>query len=579
MSRASLLVAILLGLAGPALDPGRAVEAVAPQGTVRHQPDFNGDGRADLAVGVPLEDLADHNEGAVQVLYGSTSGLAAAGNQFWTQDSPGVPNRSTSQDRFGWSVAPADFDGDGFTDLAISTKGETVGGAVNAGSVTVLFGSRDGLVSSGSQFWTQNSRGVMGAAEEGDLFGWAMTTGDFDGDGYADLAIGTPEEDLPVPAPEFSAPSAGALTVLYGSAAGLSARDQYWTQDSPGIANVAEEREKFGRALAASDFDGDGRDDLAVATPYEDDNENRAGIVHILHGAAGGLTATGSQVWSQDSPGIANEQDLRDQFGLTLAAGDFDGDDRGDLAVGTWFEDFCFICNQGAVNVIYGSASGLSAAGSQFWTQNIPGSPDQREPFDRFGNALVASDFNGDRRADLAIGAPREDLVPDRVFQDQGSVNVLYGASGGLDAAGNQWWTQDTPGVQDGSEKEDLFGMSLGSGDFDGDGMAELVVGVRYEDFPTAKNGGALHVLPGRPGGLTAIGDQFWTQDSPGIADHVEAGDSFGYSLSSDLPTSGSPGASRPDYRSRDQLQLILAGGDGLQAPVSPGTWRWPIAR
>ena len=74
----------------------------------------------------------------------------------------------------------------------------------------------------------------------------------------------------------------------------------------------------FGSALAAGDFNGVGPADLAIGASGEN---TAAGVVHALYGSAGGLTATGSQLWSQDSPGIAGAAEPTDFFGGALAAG------------------------------------------------------------------------------------------------------------------------------------------------------------------------------------------------------------------------------------------------------------------
>ena len=87
---------------------------------------------------------------------------------------------------------------------------------------------------------------------------------DFDGDGYADLAVGVWGEDL------RGVRDAGAVQVLYGSAAGVTARDQLWHQGRKGIKNKLEKDDHFGQALASGDFDADGFADLAVGIPSED---------------------------------------------------------------------------------------------------------------------------------------------------------------------------------------------------------------------------------------------------------------------------------------------------------------------
>src|SRR5262245_9799767 len=85
--------------------------------------DFNGDGFDDLAVGTPKE---NSNAGAVQIIYGTSSKLAAANNQTWSLDSPGVNGVAHTNEFFGSALAVGDFNGDGFDDLAIGIEGKVV---------------------------------------------------------------------------------------------------------------------------------------------------------------------------------------------------------------------------------------------------------------------------------------------------------------------------------------------------------------------------------------------------------------------------------------------------------------------
>jgi hypothetical protein len=181
----------------------------------------------------------------VNVLYGVPGGLSAAGDQLWTQDSPGILGGAEDFDRFGEGLAAGDFDGDGTDDLAVSVPTENVGAVTDAGSVNVLYGSALGLTSAGNQLWHQDSPGILDAAEATDEFGFPAMAGDFDGDGFEDLAVGSTGEIV------GGFGEGGAVHVLYGGDTGLtSVGDQFWTQNSAGILDAAESGDLFGWSLA-----------------------------------------------------------------------------------------------------------------------------------------------------------------------------------------------------------------------------------------------------------------------------------------------------------------------------------------
>src|SRR4029079_1726205 len=98
----------------------------------------------------------------------------------------------------------------------------------------VIFGSAAGLTQAGNEFWTQDNNAILDACESGEAFGSGLAAADLDGDGFADLAVGVPQEDL------GGVANAGASNVLYGSGAGLtSAGNQFWNQNSSGILDTA----------------------------------------------------------------------------------------------------------------------------------------------------------------------------------------------------------------------------------------------------------------------------------------------------------------------------------------------------
>jgi len=504
--------------------------------------DFNNDGYDDLVIGVSNEDLGGGNSGAVNVIYGSASGLHQSlvrGDQFWHQDSKGIADTAETNDQFGSSLTIGDFNNDGFDDLAIGVSFETISGNFD-GAVNVIYGSASGLHRSlghADQFWHQDSTGIADTAENTDFFGRSLTTGDFNNDMFDDLVIGVAFENL-------SGNDEGAVNVIYGSASGLhrslTRGDQFWTQDSKGIADTAESGDNFGADVTVGDFNNDGFDDLAIGVPREDDVliGPDTGAVNVIYGSASGLhrnLGRADQFWTQASTGIADTAENSDQFGGTLATGDFNNDNFDDLVVGVPREDFTATNAEGAVHVIYGSASGLHRSlghGDQFWHQDSKGIADSAELGDQLGAAITTGDFNNDGFDDLAIGAHQEDLSG----TNEGAVHVIYGSASGLHRSltrGDQFWTQDSKGIADTAEGFDEFGSTLSSGDFNNDGFDDLAIGVQWENF-SGSDEGAVNVIYGSASGLhRSLGraDQFWTQDSAGIADTAETGDCFGHSL------------------------------------------------
>jgi hypothetical protein len=582
----------------PAPAAANGSSTVGPQ-----QPDFNGDGCADLVIGVPWEDFVSNgNEGAVHVVYGGAHGLTALDNQFWSQyggtniagdDLGAIQVEDHYEALFGWALAAADFNGDGYTDLAVGAPNlnDTSGGAVN-----VLYGSATGLVAAGNQLWTQaggwvdeegDGTGVFlgniyGGVEAQDRFGSALAAGDFDGDGYADLAIGVPYEAL-------TTSGNGAVNVLFGSADGLTwvgnqffSQDDAWREENGtgtyaslgDLIGGAEGSDEFGHALTAADFDNDGYDDLVIGVPYEDIGALvDAGAVHVLRGSASGLIALGNQIWHQqaayvdtngdgavditlgDPTGLEEGDDL---FGYALAARDFDGDGYADLAVSAVGEDI-FVdgvnaTSAGVVHVFYGSAGGPVLAGQNYIEQNllltagvVTGNllTSPPESGDHFGSALTAADLNGDGYSELVMGAYGQDLVSSG--DARGAVVALFGGSGGLGIAGHLWITQAEvlrEGLPIGSlvvsSAEDYnFGEALAAADFNNDGYDELAIGITGAE-PGGTGSGAVTIILGSAAGLITAGNQLWSQeggqDDQGsflgdLVDQAEDRDYFGMPL------------------------------------------------
>ena len=327
--------------------------------------------------------------------------------------------------------------------------------------MNAIYGSRNGLTTTGNRTWHQNKKNINGTAEKNDYFGESLAVGDFDNDGYDDLVVGAPDEDI------GSVEEAGGVNVIYGSGSGLtSSSDQDWNQTDINYeynfrgfnnAEFAKEDEPtdedhFGKSLAPGDFNNDGYDDLAIGVPGEDidypwyavpDDIDNFGAVNLIYGSDNGLTKDhqNQNVWYQNRPDVYVDNKQRttgtaeddDNFGESLAVGDFDNDGYDDLVVGVPGEDIGSITNAGMVNVIYGYSGGLYI--SETWHQNKNNINETAQGGDHFGESLAVGDFNNDGYDDLAIGVPDENIGS---IKNAGMVNIIYGSSSGLTSSGDQ---------------------------------------------------------------------------------------------------------------------------------------------
>lgn len=329
-----------------------------------------------------------------------------------------------------------------------------------------------------------------GVIESGDQYGAALASGDFNGDGFADLAVGSPFEDV------GAISNAGAVVINYGCPTGIThAGGHILTQDSLGY--TSEAGDNFGFSLAVGNFNNDAYDDLAIGSPGESiDGLDDAGNVTIILGTSTGLNGASVLVSQGNSPGAVEAGDI---FGYAMAAGDFNGDGRDDLAVGAPGEDIegaSTLVNAGAIELYFGSAGGITTAGAYIITDDDTINAAQSGA--NFGWSLAAGRFNNDTRDDLAIGLPGKDVSG---FAQHGLVEVLYGSVSGITSAGAQLFSQVSFGGSNATG--DQFGFSLAAGNPNGDGFDDLAVGA---PFKGANNNGRVYVAYGSSTGVTTTG-------------------------------------------------------------------------
>jgi len=433
-----------------------------------------------------------------------------------TPTRPAAPTMITGQPAATTARAkPYDVNGDGHAEAVVGAVGEDLGYDSDAGMLHVLQGRSTGVTTYGDKVIHQDTYGVPGSPEDDDMFAWTNTSGDFNADGYADVAVSVVGEDI------GAAAESGLVQVFYGSTGGLR------TTTVTGLA-VPREYLALGVGLAAGDFNGDGRDDLAVGGPGDDYG---VGSVFVYSGTATGLSTT-YQEFKQggDVPGDPHGGDY---FGEVLAADDINGDGLDDLAVASSGDREDLGWPTGSVTLLYGSASGLNGNhDGQRFSKETPGVPgdggwfdsDAEDAPDSFGYHLTLADFSGDGKADLAVGAPGSAVTYDGIRKpDAGTVTVLYSNGTQMGTANAIEITEATANIPGVPSDADYLGVTVAGGDANGDGASELAMFSLGDGYVT--------VIPGSPTGLVPSGARGWTQDSPGIPGIDEPNDFWGISL------------------------------------------------
>ncbi len=403
--------------------------------------DVNGDGYNDVAVGAPKYQagLIAANHGTARCYLGGPGGLASS--PVWTVTGSGT------DDRVGERVSRAgDVNGDGYADLLLASPLRTVT-HVEEGGFALYHGGPSGPAATPA--YAENG------GDASDRLGWALaTSGDLNGDGYADFMTRRTEP-----------PGHNIVRTFLGGPAGIT---ETLTISNSNI-------NQMGFSLAATDLDGDGRNEIHIGGP---DYGANSGVIYRVYARHANPTPNYAAAphWSRWGT------NLDDGFGQAVAAGDLNGDGYDELVIGVPGDDGA-AGNGGRVDVYLGSANGLPAAGPPDWSYASPTASG------RFGFSLdIAGDVDGDGYADLIVGEPNSNRI-----------HIFNGGPSGLAAAPDWTYTYPPAGAW-------LFGQSVaGAGDVNGDGFADVIAGAPLHTAAFV-NEGRARILFGSAGGLMTTG-------------------------------------------------------------------------
>ena len=425
--------------------------------------DVNGDGYADVLIGAPGASVDETTVlGFAELHAGSASGL---GGTLWGSYGGEL------NERFGSSVATAgDLNGDDHADFVVGAE-DWPHPLDRYGRAQVWLGA------AGAPSLDADLQG--GAT--GDAFGFTVATaGDADGDGFSDLVVGAPGSTV--------ATTAEGRLALWRGGASKPVAGAFWPQFE------SEANALFGFGIAGGvDAANQGVDALYLSAPLADQGFTDAGKIRV---------ATAQIPSPVLNPGfVAAGTKAGMNFALELArAGDVDGDGREDLVVGSP-NYFNGEGSEGLAQLFPGTASGLSPTATWTHESNLVG--------DRMGRGVAGGDFDADGFSDLLVGAWSTSPAG-----FDGRALVFRGSPAGPATAPS--WTSPP------SSGNSWFGFDVATGDFDGDGYDDALVGA-----PSASNGesveGQVHVFFGGPAGLSLT--PTW------ILEPNRAGTAFGYSV------------------------------------------------
>ncbi len=320
----------------------------------------------------------------------------------------------------------------------------------------------------------------------GDRLGYSVAYGDINDDGYMDLIIGTPEVDVDVRS------NAGAVYVIFGSSDPLQSIDL--SSLSADITIYGDNAfDVLGYAVASGDINDDGYDDIILGAPEADPGDRTdAGTTYVIFGEDFPSPPYTIDLDSDTADMNIHGDEDYDWLGGALASGDINGDDYDDLIIGAQGCNPPGGGNAGATYVIFGSDSPPTTIDLSTESAHIHIMGD--DALNCCGRSVASGNVNDDDYDDIIIGACSADAPGGT---NSGEAYVVFGDSFPSPPYIIDLDTASPDILICGDNPHDMSGGAVASGDINGDGYDDIIIGAEGCDTPGGGDAGTTYVVFG----------------------------------------------------------------------------------
>ena len=480
--------------------------------------DINSDGYDDIIISAPEADPNGRAFGGITyVIFGSSS-IRSIFDLSTKLAKINILGEKVG-DNLGRAVASGDINGDSFMDIIIGAPYADPGGGSNAGKTYVIFGSSSLPVI--IDLSTQSADITVYGDDKDDHCGYSVASGDVNGDGFDDVIIGAQFADPPGKPWDWNA---GETYVIFGSSNPPQIIDlNYQTADITICGDDADDYS--GWAVASGDINGDEYDDIIIGAIHADPGgRSNAGETYVIFGFSPPIPVIIDLSLSSANITVCGAA-AEDSSGRAVSTGDVNADGYDDIIIGALYADPGERTIAGETYVIFGSSS--PSPYIDLSTQSADITICGADVGDNSGYAVASGDINGDGYDDIIIGAYQADPPGGNIA---GETYVVFGASFQSPPYIIDLFSQSADITVCGDNDGDLSGSALASGDVNGDGYHDLLIGAHGADPGGRTMAGETYLIAGGGAIITShgLGGKSWIKNFSLLARYWGSFKAFG---------------------------------------------------